>query len=325
MFGFQPSIPPLPSDLSFSGKTALVTGANVGIGLATCLHLLQHNLSTLLITVRSSAKGVATKTHLLSDPVVEALPRQPTIYVYEAEFSDPKSVQALAEKVGADLGDRRLDYAVLNAGLVLWEVERSKATGNELMFQVNFASTSLLGLLLLPFLTRSSTSSTDPARLTFVGSSAMAENSLKKRANTLAKSTTPLFTQLSESANKTMGNLRYGDSKLLVYMFVRELSKRVGGPNVDSEHGRGVIVNAMCPGMVATNLERDMPAWSTPVILLIKGWRSRTPEVGGRTVIHAVALVGSESQGEFLTHNQVTRYVVSFPPKCSSASALPLC
>ncbi len=33
----QPTVPVLPSSLTFDGKTALVTGANVGLGLATCL------------------------------------------------------------------------------------------------------------------------------------------------------------------------------------------------------------------------------------------------------------------------------------------------
>ncbi|EIM81024.1 NAD-P-binding protein [Stereum hirsutum FP-91666 SS1] len=312
MFGFQPSIPPLPSDLSFNGKTALVTGANVGIGLSTCLHLLQHNLSTLLISVRSASKGTATKSHLLSDPIVKSLAVQPTILIYQAEFSDPKSVKALADKVAVDLGDATLDVVVLNAGLVGWDLVRSEATGFEMMFQVNFVSTALLAILLLPLLKRSpstvsssSPASNEPARLTFVGSSAQSSTSLSNRSSALASSSKPLFAQLSESASRTMGMLRYGDSKILIYMFVRELAKHV---DVNSDgSSRGVVVNDMCPGMVATSLERTMPAWSTPFLWLIKGWRARTPEVGGRTVVYAAALAGKESHGEFLNHEKIAR------------------
>lgn len=307
MFGLQPSIPPLPSDLSFDGKIALVTGANVGLGLSTCLHLLQHRLSTLLISVRSTSKGVSTKSHLLADPIVKSLAVQPTILIYEAEFSDPKSIKALAEKIQKDLRDARLDIVVMNAGLGGWDLERSEATGYELMFQVNFASTALLAILLLPLLKHSSStcSSNEPARLTFVGSSAHSMTSFINRATTLASSDKPLFAQLSELASSMMNARRYADSKILIYMFARQLAKRV---DVKSGSGsRGVVINDMCPGMVTTSIDRTVPAWSTPLVWLFKGWRARTAEEGGRIVVYAAAVVGKESHGEFLAHEKITR------------------
>lgn len=133
MFGVQPFVAPLPSSLSFAGKTALVTGANVGLGFATSLQFLQHNLSTLLITVRSATKGAPTRDELLSDPIVKSLKVQPTISILECEFSDPKSVKALAEKIENTLDGKPLDYVILNAGVGTWGVERSAVTGQELM------------------------------------------------------------------------------------------------------------------------------------------------------------------------------------------------
>ncbi|WP_262403149.1 SDR family oxidoreductase [Actinomadura sp. CNU-125] len=74
------------------------------------------------------------------------------------------------------------------------------------------------------------------------------------------------------------GSLRvYGRSKLLNILFARELARRM--------EGSGVVVNAMCPGPVATELLREQ--WGlgrlgtvmshTPVV--------RTPEQGARQAL----------------------------------------
>lgn len=140
MFGFQPSIPPLPTDLSFDGKTALVAGA-VGISTSTYLHLL-HNLSTLSISVCSASKGTATRSRLLSNPIVKSLALQPINLIYGAQFSDTKSAKSLAGQIADALGNGKLDIVVLNAGLSGRDLVRSEATGFDMTFQVNFVSTA---------------------------------------------------------------------------------------------------------------------------------------------------------------------------------------
>lgn len=56
----------------------------------------------------------------------------------------------------------------------------------------------------------------------------------------------------------------YGRSKLLNLFFTQELAERL--------KGTGITVNAMCPGLVATALARDVPGAGQ-----VGGWLSRTP------------------------------------------------
>lgn len=99
----QAAVPPLPASLSFEGKTVLVTGANSGLGYATALLLLQRNVSTLIISVRTAAKGKSTKSLLLADPLVRALNPQPKILIYELDLESHTSVSSFAAKFLAEV------------------------------------------------------------------------------------------------------------------------------------------------------------------------------------------------------------------------------
>ncbi|KAK0491297.1 hypothetical protein IW261DRAFT_1436892 [Armillaria novae-zelandiae] len=287
----QPTVPVLPSSLTFDGKTALVTGANVGLGLAACLHLLQHRLPRLIIGVRSRDKGDAAKAQLLADSVVAALEYPPDIFIYELDLASQQSVIDFGAAIRKDIP--KLDLVVLNAGVYVFELKLSPETRRELTFQVNYVSNALLTILLLPFLKSSSVQSNTPSRLSIVGSE-MA--TIVKPIHIPVQSA--VFDSMANNKNYDSSN-RYSQSKLFVDMFVQQLAKRV-------DHTQ-VIVNCMCPGVVMTNLARESPWYLKPflgVFFAVKG--GRTPEVGARLVIKALA-ASPQSHGKFMANDRLTQ------------------
>ncbi|KAJ6515626.1 hypothetical protein C8R45DRAFT_1140318 [Mycena sanguinolenta] len=281
----QPAVPPLPNSLSFAGKSAIVTGANSGLGLAVALHLVQRNISALILAVRTKKAGEATRDTLLADPIVRKHTAKPTILVYELDLARPSSVASFASKVLAEIPT--LNIVILNAGIGSMEWKVTPEAETEQQFQVNFLSNAILSVRLLPLLRSSAQSSGETAYLSIVGSRAITMHSFTKYP---VPDTTSLFAFLNDRANYR-GLQRYSDSKLLVSMWVHELGKHVDASQV--------IVNSVCPGMVRTNFEAKQSWWLRGLMGVVKGIRGRSTEVGARTMINAVA-AGRETHGEML-------------------------
>jgi NAD(P)-dependent dehydrogenase (short-subunit alcohol dehydrogenase family) len=91
-------------DLELSGKTALVTGASQGIGLAICQSLAREGCNLLLVS-RSREKLTAARSALLSEHRIAA-------EAHPFDLSSPDSIQALSAH--AD----RTDILVNNAGSI---------------------------------------------------------------------------------------------------------------------------------------------------------------------------------------------------------------
>ncbi|KAF7355536.1 Short-chain dehydrogenase/reductase family protein [Mycena sanguinolenta] len=281
----QPAVPPLPDSLSFAGKTAIVTGASGGLGLAAALHLVQRNISTLVIAVRTKKTGEAARDALLADPIVQKRATKPTILVYELDLARPSSVASFASKVLAEIPT--LNIVILNAGIGSMEWKVTPETETEHHFQVNFLSNAVLSVRLLPLLRSSAQRSGETSHLSTVGSRAITMHSFTKYP---VPDTTSLFAFLNDRAHYRSLQ-RYSDSKVLVSMWVHELAKHVNASQV--------IVNNVCPGMVRTNLEAKQPWWVRGFVGVMKGIRGRSTEVGARTMINAV-VAGRETHGELL-------------------------
>jgi NAD(P)-dependent dehydrogenase (short-subunit alcohol dehydrogenase family) len=93
------------------------------------------------------------------------------------------------------------------------------------------------------------------------------------------------------------GMTRYPDSKLAVNAFARHLATTVSSNEV--------IVNNVCPGMVATGFDRSLPGWIMVPFIFIRKAVARTVEECSRTLIYATAVVGPESHGRFIQNNKV--------------------
>jgi len=95
------------------------------------------------------------------------------------------------------------------------------------------------------------------------------------------------------------GMTRYQDSKFMVNVLVRSLAKVEGG-----ESPR-VIVNHVCPGLVRTGLDDNLPVWLKLVMTMYRRVMARHVSEGARTLVHATVAVGLESHGRFIANNVI--------------------
>jgi NAD(P)-dependent dehydrogenase (short-subunit alcohol dehydrogenase family) len=281
MFG-QPKITPLPSDIDLSGKTAVVTGASAGIGFETARQLLQAKCSVVILAVRDITKGEACAKELLKDPVIKE--NNPTIKVLQLDAERYDSIQAFTKTLKQETPT--LNILILNAGINRFDFKRSPS-GHEATVQVNYLSNVLLLVELLPYLETSAEESGFPTRVTWVGSRMhdAGEGFSKKPP------TGPVLEYMDSEA-KFGKFTRYGDSKLLCAMFLYSLAPRL--------NGNKIILNMVCPGMVVTNLESDLPQPLRFLVGIYKGLRARDVQVGGWLILNATVVAGAESHGKHL-------------------------
>ncbi|KAK5700216.1 hypothetical protein LTR17_023125 [Elasticomyces elasticus] len=268
-FRVKPKRPP-PS-LSFAGKTVVITGGYIGIGLACASEMLEHHLDHLIIATHRNAH----------------------IEVWQLDMLDYSSVQAFARRC-ATLA--HLDIAILNAGVSGTPTFNiNPSTGHEGTIQVNFLSTALLGILLIPILARSGKSG-QPGRLTVVVSAtAFTSPFASKDANPLL----PTFDKLDEAWNIPTMAERYAVSKLLLMMFMLSLSEKVSP--------RDVVINMVEPGFTAgTGLQRHAKGVAVKTALkLMNSVAAHTPEHAAWTYLDAASVQSAASHGSFLMNYRI--------------------
>lgn len=128
----QLTIKPTPvQNVSLRGKTAIVTGANTGVGFATSRQLLELGLSKLILAVRNEEKGKAAAAKLVSELNLQ----QDVTEVWKLDLSVYETILSFAERANSL---ERLDFVVLNAGM--WSITRefNPHTGHEEVIQVNY-------------------------------------------------------------------------------------------------------------------------------------------------------------------------------------------
>ncbi len=124
-----------------SGRIALVTGANSGLGLETARALAQHG-ATVLLACRHRPRAEEARRQLL--PLARA-----GLTLIDLDLADLASVAAAARLVERDYG--RLDLLINNAG-VMAPPRRLSRDGYELQFAVNHLGHFALTTALLPLL-----------------------------------------------------------------------------------------------------------------------------------------------------------------------------
>ena len=126
---------------SQTGKTALITGANSGIGYQAALELARHGAHVLL-GVRSLAKGQAALERLLQEaPGASA-------EVAELDIASLTSIHDFSRKFVAS--NRVLDLLINNAGVMALPTRELTADGFERQFGTNHLGHFALTGLLLP-------------------------------------------------------------------------------------------------------------------------------------------------------------------------------
>jgi NAD(P)-dependent dehydrogenase (short-subunit alcohol dehydrogenase family) len=130
-----------------SGKTALITGANSGIGLRAAQVLAEHG-ARVLLACRSADRGaeaVRVVTEAAHSSAVDS-----TVELVVLDLADLRSVRAAGEQVRALTGDQ-LDILVNNAG-VMMTPHKTTTDGFELQFGTNHLGHAALTWLLMPAL-----------------------------------------------------------------------------------------------------------------------------------------------------------------------------
>jgi NAD(P)-dependent dehydrogenase (short-subunit alcohol dehydrogenase family) len=208
------------------GRTAIVTGANSGLGWVTALELARAGADVVL-TVRSPEKG---------QNAVERIRRElPSAKVrFEVlDLDDLSSIRAFVERMAAL---PKLDLLVNNAGVMALPYRAQTSDGFERQLATNFLGPFALTAGLYPALRRSPS-----PRVTTLTSSAARQG--LKRVN---------FGDLQLQGSYTPWNA-YCQSKLADLMFAIELGERA------SNAGVALVSDAAHPGVVRTNLVRSGP------------------------------------------------------------------
>ncbi|KAJ7232459.1 hypothetical protein B0H12DRAFT_1019266 [Mycena haematopus] len=275
---------------SLAGQTAIVTGSNTGLGFEAASQLLGLGLSRIVLAVRSIERGTAAAARL------RLVYPKATYEVWELNMSSYPSVQAFARRVEAQLS--RVDIVILNAGLIKLVFAATDSTGHEEELQVNYLSTMLLTVLLLPILKAKRPPGGSPSHLTIVNAAlALAAKNPYKDCNPMfAGFDNPKLFDREETYNAT---------KLLAHMFLWHL--------VDYVSADDVIVNlsdpAWCKG---TDLTRDVEGAAMKLaVKAFGGLAGRTPRVGASCFIDAVVNKGKESHGCFLMSWKIHPFAAS--------------
>lgn len=267
-----------PKETDLSGKVAIITGANQGLGFESARQFLSLNLSRLIVTVRSEEKGKVAAAKLKKEYPYA------TVDVWQLDMCSYASIQEFANRVDSELSS--LDIAILNAGRSRAEFELVSSTGHEESLQVNYLSTVLLATLLLPSLKDKSPTGT-PGRLSIVSSGTVLFTSFSNSQQR------PLLKSFDDPKTSHPGLDTYGATKLLGHMFVYKL--------VDYVSAEDVIVNLVDPGMTrGTGLNRDLPKVVAAIAQPLLFGIARSVRDGASSYLDATITKGKESHGCFI-------------------------
>lgn len=236
-----------PPTEDLAGKVCLVTGATSGIGLATATGLARRRATVVLVSRNErKCRRVADEIRSQTGASVEFL---------VADLSSQRQVRSVAAEYQRRYS--QLDVLVNNAGSNFMR-RRETEDGLEMTFALNHLAYFLLTNLLLE-----SVSVAPSGRIVNVASSA------------------------HESAKIDFQNLQgereydrltaYSQSKLANLLFTFELARRLGD--------RTVCVNALNPGLVASNLGIDNGWLRVKARNLLRRRSLISPAEGARTSI----------------------------------------
>lgn len=262
-----------------SGRTAIVTGANSGLGLVTATELARHG-ATVVLACRNAEKGASAVRE------IEAAAPGASVALARLDLGSLASVREFAERFSAD--HDALDLLVNNAG-VMAPPRRETADGFELQI-----GTNLLGHFALTGLLLTRMEGRDDARVVTLSSNAHKMGRIK-------------LDDLQSTRRYTRWGA-YGQSKLADLMFALELDRRLraGGSTVKSV--------AAHPGYAATNLQFAAPPLLDRIVM--RGANlllAQSAELGALPSLYAAtepgleggSYVGPDGLGEMRGHPHV--------------------
>ena len=261
------------------GRTAIVTGANSGLGLVTARELARHGASVVL-ACRNTAKGEeALRT-------IQAVAPDARLELAQLDLGDLQAVAAFAESFRSSHDG--LDLLLNNAG-VMAPPRRETKDGFELQL-----GTNVLGHFALTGRLIGAMEGRADARVVTLSSNAHKMGRID-------------FEDLqSERGYKRWG--AYGQSKLADLMFALELDRRLRAA------GSTITSVAAHPGYAATNLQTAAPPALDRIVMRASNLiLAQSADMGALPVLYAAtypgleggSYVGPDGIGEFRGHPQV--------------------
>ena len=242
------------------GRTAVITGANTGLGFETA-RVLAARGAQVVLACRDLGQAKEAATRIIGDRKESAETPPVDVQAVRLDLASLASIHEAAEEIGAAYGT--IDLLVNNAG-VMWTPLRRTADGFELQLGVNhLGHFALTGLLLEALVGR------EGSRVVTVSSNAHKSGRID-------------FDDLQSQRRYRRGTA-YGQSKLANLMFTYELQRRL------ESAGARTQALAAHPGKARTELIRYLPPWLRVEDLVVEQPFGQSAAMGALATLRAAA------------------------------------
>lgn len=250
--------------IDLKGKTALVTGSNSGIGLATARGLAAGGAQVIL-GCRNLHKAEDARAAILQNHP------QSQVDVLALDLANIMNIKSAAEVLKRR--HPRIDILINNAGVMSLERQETR-DGFELTFGVNHLGTFALTQALLPLI-----KAAPQGRIVTLSSALHYRGRME-------------WDDLQYKTRPYKGWEAYNQSKLANVLMTKALARRLQGTTASAF--------ALHPGVVATELGRDYPGWLMKIAKIFMV----TPEKGARCSLFVATEPGLGSQnGAYFEHS----------------------
>ena len=231
--------------MKYSKKAIVITGSNSGIGKEAAVILAKQSHTVVMLS-RPGEKSVQAREEIISRS------RSQNVFLIPADLSEPDSIREAVDFIKKS--HPVVDVLVNNAGI--YHVKREETSkGIEVSFAVNFLAPFMLTRLLLENVEASGN-----GRIINVVSELYRKGSIDTDDPMMKK--------------RYKGQMAYANAKRACVMDTLALA--------DKTRGKGVTVNALHPGLLATSVFRDYPAFLVKFLNLFL----EHPKKGGERIVH---------------------------------------
>lgn len=248
------------SKARLDGKTAIITGANCGIGKITAKEF--YRIGARVVMACRDIQKAEEAAQEIQKTVTSANDSEPVgqIVIKKLDLSSFTSIKQCAKDILQS--EQQINLLINNAGIMMCPQSKTE-DGFEMQFGVNHLGHFLLTCLLLPRILQST-----PARIVNVSSLAHERGRMHFDDLNMEKNYAPFQA--------------YAQSKLANILFTKQLADRL--------KNTGVNVYAVHPGLVKTEIGRHFGDTIFPgfrsLIKIALFFRLKTPEQGAQTSIY---------------------------------------